>query len=563
VPQNLNTSATSCSTVSLTWNASTDTGGSGLAGYKIYRNGSFLKQVTGTSTTDSGLPESTTFSYQASAIDNAGNESAKSNTAVTNTPSCVFCGNGIVESNEECDDGNSVNGDGCENDCTLTPNSSGGETIWAERFGSFGKDMGLAVAVDHQGNVVVTGQFAYDVDFGGGPLSSSSPYQLTSIFVAKYSPDGTHLWSTSLETGPSADSLGRAIAVDSSNNIIIAGSCMQFLKFNGTKLYGWGLNIPDICIAKFSSSGAHLWAKLMGALGPDQGIGVAVDSNDNVLLTGSFSETVNFGGGPLTGANSSNNIFLVKYSPAGNHLWSKRFGDVTGSVGRSVAVDNNDNILLTGSFSGTVNFGGGSLTGAGSTDVFLVSFSPTGSHRWSKGFGGNSSDGGKSVAVDGIGNVYVTGYFKETANFGGGPLTSAGGKDIFIAKYAPTGNHLWSGRFGGVYDQEAAAIAADGSSDIIVTGSFRHTVDFGGGPLSTFGFMYSDIFIAKLTPTGGHLWSKSFGYGDNDNQASASVAVDSSGNSVVTGSFTGTTDFGTGPLISDGNDDIFLLKLSP
>jgi hypothetical protein len=446
---------------------------------------------------------------------------------------------------------------------TLTVNSipsSGGQTEWAEKFGGSGKDKGWAVAVDHQGNMIMTGQFAYVVDFGGGPLSSSSPYQLTSIFVAKYSPDGTHLWSTTLQTGANADSLGRGIAVDSNDNIIITGSCVEFLKFNGTTLYGAAFNVPDICIVKFSSTGVPLWAKLMGSPGLDEGLGIAVDSYDNILMTGSFSGTVDFGGGPLTSASSSGDLFLVKYSPTGSHLWSKRF---TGSKGYAVAVDSYDNILLTGAFGGTVDFGGGAKTSAGSIDVFLVKFSPTGSHIWSKTFGDTSYDGGNSVAVDNSGNVVLTGYFQGTVDFGGGPLTGAGGKDIFIAKFSPTGSHLWSERFGGTYDQEATAVAVDGNDNIIVTGPFRNMVDFGGGPFYTYTYLYSDIFIAKLSSTGSHIWSKRFGYGDLDSQTSASVAVDSGGNSVLTGFFTGTMDLGTGPLTSAGDNDLFLLKLTP
>jgi chitodextrinase len=70
----LSASATSCSQISLSWGASSDTGGSGLKGYNIYRNGSYLKQALTTSTSDTGLAASTVYSYAVSAIDNAGNE---------------------------------------------------------------------------------------------------------------------------------------------------------------------------------------------------------------------------------------------------------------------------------------------------------------------------------------------------------------------------------------------------------------------------------------------------------------------------------------------------------
>jgi hypothetical protein len=629
VPATLTSSAVSCSQVNLSWTASTDTGGSGLKGYNVHRGGTYLKQILApsTSTSDTGLSASHSYSYTVSAIDNAGNQSAQSNSSVTITPTCAdtippavsitspasgmtystvqtvtivaSASDNVGVSKVEFYDGTTLkatdtsspytyawaftsanNGthswkakayDAAGNSASsgavsLTVNiatSSDGQTAWAEKFGSSGGDKGWAVAVDHQGNVIMTGQFAYDVDFGDGPLSSSSPYQFSNIFIAKYSPDGTNLWSASLETGPSADSTAHGIAVDSNDNIIVTGSCMEFLKFNGTTLYGWGLNIPDICVAKFSSTGVPLWAKILGSTGVDEGLGIAVDSQDNILLTGSFAGRVNFGGGTLTSASSSNDIFLVKYSPTGSYLWSKRFGDVSGSKGYAVAVDSYNNIFLTGLFAGTVNFGGGTLTSSGNTDIFLSKFSPAGNHLWSKRFGGYTYDSGNAVAVDNSGNVVLTGYFQGAADFGGGPLTSTGGKDIFIAKFSSTGSHLWSERTGGTYDQEATAISVDGSGNIIVTGPFRNNVDFGGGPLYTYGYLYSDIFIAKLSSTGTHIWSESFGFGDMASQSSSSVAVDSGGNSVVTGFFQGTVDFGTGPLTSAGADDIFLLKLTP
>jgi hypothetical protein len=361
------------------------------------------------------------------------------------------------------------------------PQVSEDTTLWADSYGSTGKDKGWAVTVDHQGNILMTGEFAYDVDFGGGPISSSSPWQLTSIFVAKYSPNGTHLWSASLETGPSADSSGHGIAVDSQNNVLITGNCMEYLNFKGTKLYGHGYNIPEICIAKFSSSGVPLWAKMLGSHDPDYGVSISADNSDNVIVTGSFSGTVDFGGGPLTSGGNSD-IFIVKYSPSGNHIWSKRFGSTGSDIGNSIAVDSGNNILLTGLFSGSVNFGGGTFTSAG-TDGYVVKFSSSGSHRWSKKLGGSSNDSGNSIAVDSSNSVVVSGYFKGSANFGGSTLTSAGGKDIFVVKYSQSGSHIWSKRFGGSYDQVAESVAVDSGGNIVLSGPFRSSVDFGRGTL--------------------------------------------------------------------------------
>ena len=82
---------------------------------------------------------------------------------------------------------------------------------------------------------------------------------------------------------------------------------------------------------------------------------------------------MDFGGGPLTSAGGID-IFLAKFDPAGNHLWSKRFGDGFSQIGYSVTVDGADNVLFTGAFSGSVDFGGGPLTSAGGIDIFLAKF---------------------------------------------------------------------------------------------------------------------------------------------------------------------------------------------
>ena len=118
-------------------------------------------------------------------------------------------------------------------------------------------------------------------------------------------------------------------------------------------------------------------------------------------------------------------------------------------IGNGVAVDGSGNVLVTGIFSGTVNFGGGNLVSAGDFDIFVAKYNASGVHQWSRRFGSaERSTSGTDVAVDGSGNVFVTGYFSGTVDFGGGNLVSAGRSDIFLAKYNANGVHQWSKRFG-------------------------------------------------------------------------------------------------------------------
>jgi hypothetical protein len=155
-------------------------------------------------------------------------------------------------------------------------------------------------------------------------------------------------------------------------------------------------------------------------------------------------------------------------------------------------------VLVTGSFRLTVYFDAGGLTSAGGSDIFVAKFSGVdGAHLWSKRFGSTSDDLGSGIAADGSGNVLVTGYFQGTVDFGGGPLPNAGGAEIFVGKYSGVdGAYLWSKWFGSTENDVGCKIATDASGNPLVTGYFRGTADFGGEVLTSVG--YDDIFVLKL-----------------------------------------------------------------
>jgi hypothetical protein len=156
-----------------------------------------------------------------------------------------------------------------------------------------------------------------------------------------------------------------------------------------------------------------------------------------VVVVGTFFGTVDFGTGPLTaaGGTTDQDVFVAKYSPTGAPLWAKRFGGTTAfEYAYGVAVDAAGDVLMTGAFYGSLSFGGTSLTSAGGYDVSLVKLAGTsGAHVWSKRFGGTADDYGNAVAVDPTGRIAMVGYFRNSANFGGSTFTSAGGQDVFVA----------------------------------------------------------------------------------------------------------------------------------
>jgi hypothetical protein len=124
---------------------------------------------------------------------------------------------------------------------------------------------------------------------------------------------------------------------------------------------------------------------------------------------------------------------------------------------------------------------------------------------------GGTGSGGHvgSLAEDSEGNIVLAGYFSGEIDFGGGPLLSAGSNDIFVAKFDASGEHLWSNRYGDINYQEAYDVAVDSAGNIIITGGFRGVLNFGGPPLENQGERHKS-FLAKFSPSGQHLWSHHF-----------------------------------------------------
>jgi hypothetical protein len=439
-----------------------------------------------------------------------------------------------------------------DEDCDGVPSSCPGDELWSKRFGDANFQFGYAVATDAADNILLTGAFGETVDFGGGTLTAAGDYD---VFVAKFGPAGSHEWSRRF--GDGSGQHGYAVSADATGNVLVTGSFAGTVDFGGGVLTSGGGD--DIFVAKLDPAGNHLWSKRFGDVNHQYGYGVTADAAGNVLVTGSFAGTVNFGGSALTTNATTNDIFIAKFDPFGNHLWSKRFGTANEQNAYAVTTDASGNVLIGGRFANMVDFGGNVLVSAGSVDMFVAKFDSSGAHVWSKGFGGAGDQTGRSVDTDSAGNVVVTGAFAQTIDFGGGALSSAGASDACVAKLDSAGNHVWSKRFGDVTDQYANGVAVDAVGNVVVIGRFAGTVDFGGGGLSSGGG--NDIYVAKFTSSGTHLWSE--GFGGAGDQSGLSLATDAASNVVVTGYFAQTIDFGGGTLTSAGSDDIFLAKLAP
>jgi FlgD Ig-like domain len=425
--------------------------------------------------------------------------------------------------------------------------------LWSQRFGDEAAQRGSCLSSDASGNVFISGQFEGTVDLGGDLLTSEGDHD---IFLAKFDASGNHQWSHSFG-GTDYDN-APSIAVDASGNVVMAGYFRSTLNLGGETFIAtdgdW-----DLFLAKFDSNGNHLWSDSFGDGDTQLTFAVAVDASDNIIWTGHFYQTIDFGGGVLT-STSGHDMYLAKFDPNGNHIWSDSYSSTGSESSSQLAVDASGNVVVGGRFDGTVDFGGGLLTTAGGNDVYVVKFGPDGTHLWSHSFGDENFQQIGGLAVDPSESVVLTGSYLGAVDFGGGVLTSAGSYDIFLAKYNSSGDHVWSYRFGDTGTQHTHAVAFDASDNVVITGGFSGTVDFGGGPLTATGTPFSDIFLAKLDADGNHLWSERFG--DAALDVAKTVALDPWDNILLSGRFRGSTDFGGGVLTSAGGDDVFLTKFA-
>jgi hypothetical protein len=375
-------------------------------------------------------------------------------------------------------------------------------------------------------------------------------FHLISLEIQAQSPD--FAWARRAG-GTEADAASR-IRVDGSGNSYVTGIFRGTATFGGTTLTSSGST--DIFIAKYDASGNVLWARQAGGQNIDASKNIAVDVSGNSYITGEFQGSATFGSNTLT-SSGNYDLFIAKYDASGNVLWARQSEGAGLEMGRGIAVDRSSNCYITGYFDGSATFGSTTLTSSGSYDVFIAKYDATGNFQWAARAGSSGEDYGRNIALDGSGNSYITGTFRDLASFGNTTLTSSGAEDIFIARYDASGNVLWAKRAGGINKDAANGIAVDGSGNSYITGEFQGNGTFGSITLTTTSSQ-PDIFIARYDVSGNVLWAKQAG--GNSGDYGRNIAVDGSGNSYITGEFEVSASFGNTTLTSSDGVDIFVAK---
>jgi|GEM_PF-1006284 len=490
-----------------------------------------------------------------------------------------------------------------------------GTVLWAKNFGGSGASVvGLSIAVDGSGNVYLGGYFL-NANLTIPALTKIGEYD---SFALKLDSSGVTSWAKNFG-GSGARTYCTGITVDGSGYVYLGG---YFQVANLTTPTLTKTGVQDVFVFKLDSNGAVTWAKNFGGSGASvYGQGIAVDGSGNVYLGGYFfgasltapflmmvgtqdafafklnssgavTWAKNFGGsgasvygqciavdgsgyvylgGYFINANltapavtkiGDSDAFAFKLDTTGAVTWAKNFGGSGASAtGRSIAVDGSGNVYLGGDFS-NASLTTPSVTKIGDTDAFAFKLSSTGAVTWAKNFGGSGAGAiCMSIAVDGSGNVYVGGGFFWN-NLTSPSLTRIGSQDAFAFKLSPTSTIIWAKNFGGLIpggNSRVSATAADASGNTYLAGSFSGaTLTLGNITLSRIGSQ--DTFVAKQDSSGTVLWAKNFG-GSSATVYGIGIAVDGSGNVYLGGQFTG-ADLTTPALAKIGTQDVFAFKLN-
>ncbi len=360
---------------------------------------------------------------------------------------------------------------------------------WVRRYNGPGNgvDKAYALTVDNSGNIYVTGLSA-----GSG---TGKDY-----LTIKYNAQGNQLWVARYNGPGNVDDEAYAIAVDNLGNVYVTG-----------------LSGLDYATVKYDANGNQLWVARYNGNGLDFANAIAVDNSGNVYVTG-LSEGTSY------------DYATIKYDANGNELWVRRYNGPGSGLDRAnaIAVDNSGNVYVTGTSEGS----------GSATDYATIKYDANGNELWVRRYNGpgNNHDYAHALALDGSGNLYVT----------GSSIGSGTNYDYATVKYDPDGNQLWVRRYNGPVNgiDIAYALVVDDLGDIYVTGT-----SVGSGTAG-------DYATVKYNTDGDELWVARYNGPGNITDEAHAIALDNAGNVYVTGWSTGVNtsdDYATIKYDREGN----------
>lgn len=451
-----------------------------------------------------------------------------------------------------------------------------GDWQYAAQAGGANGDVARGIATDAAGNSYVTGYIDGAATFTG----NLSIISLTSnggqdAFLAKYDAAGYALWA--VKAGGSGTDQGLSVSIDNNGNSYVTGDFSDTATFYGTSNIQLISNgSTDVFVAKYDASGNVLWAVKAGGSGADVGDKIKNDASGNSYVAGYYQNDSLMFYGAATDTlfpAGAYDIFVAKFDATGDVVWASNAGGSSNDNGYGLAIDESTgSTYITGTFLNTAYFynstGKDSITSQlSSNDIFVAKYDANGDEVWVRSAGSNLTDQGSQLAVDGSGNVYVTGNSSNNCTFYAPPanitLASSGLSDVFLASYDAVGNIRWAKHAGGSGGEFSSGLNFNASNHCVLAGAIGNgTATFYGSTnimLTSNGS--SDLFVAEYDTSGNVLCAQNGG-GVNFDRA-WDVSSDAAGNNYVAGQFNGAATFQAVPtftLNSYGGSDVFVGK---
>lgn len=321
------------------------------------------------------------------------------------------------------------------------------------------------------------------------------------------------VWSSVM--GGQREEMGNSICLDLTGNVITTGSFEDICYSNSNSSALISAGFQDIYVQKLSPTGTILWTNQYGGSNSDIGHSVITDSEGNIFVAGTFLGTVNFGNATLSSSINQANFFVLKLDTNGTIIWRK---SIPGSLGHrpKLAIDLNNNLLLTGIFGGTRIFGNSSLNSNNGIGHITKLNGNNGQVLWTTQYGSGTTLNGdavpftvsSNVTTDTLGNVYVAGCFRGHGRFGSqNVLIQNSDYNGYIMKISSLGSIVWTKFYTG--QTQCTTIVSDSNNNIYLAGNYFGTTTINNSSYTAPSGFYS-IFLQKMDGEGNLLWFKNY-----------------------------------------------------
>lgn len=369
-----------------------------------------------------------------------------------------------------------------------------------------------SIALDtSNGSVAICGYFNDSLQFGSRILKAPPTY--TNGYLTRYLSNKALSWSILI--GSRSYLFCNKVAPGNSGSYYVFGSCFDTVKIGSLKS-GATMGGSDFFIAKVNSAGSPAWIKTGGGANDDGILDMKSDKLFNPIALVTYNGSITIGSSTFTNnINFNRNAVLVKYRTNGTVFWANNIilPTAVGNLYDSrIAIDGSNNIYLFGRYTDAIQFGSTTLTTTpGNTSGYLVKFNSSGIVQWAVNTGSMGIGEIWSLDADNGGNVYASGTFRSTIQFGAISLTSLPGEyDAFVAKFNNLGIAQWAKRISSPTAQDiATGISVNkATGDVYATGTIGNVTGFGAITLTDVKGGFENGFVAKYNSAGMEQWAK-------------------------------------------------------